>query len=125
MLGHAEVIIAGGVESMSHVPMTGFKLSPHPRLVETMPEVYMGMGHTAEAVAQRFGISREAQDGFATRSHQTGSRGHRSRQVRREIVPVSTSVKGIDERGKAFERSMCLPRMRAFAPIHPWKGLPS
>jgi acetyl-CoA acyltransferase len=104
MLGHAEVVIAGGVESMSHVPMTGFKLSPHPRLVETMPEVYMGMGHTAEAVASRFGISREAQDGFATRSHQKAAAAIAAGRFTDEIVPVSTSVKGVDERGKAYVR---------------------
>ena len=48
---NADVIIAGGVESMSHVPMTGFKPSPHPTIVEEMPEIYIGMGHTAENVA--------------------------------------------------------------------------
>ena len=64
----------------------------------------MGMGHTAEEVAQRFGISREAQDGFATRSHQKAAAAIAAGQFVDEIVPVSTSVKGVDERGKAFER---------------------
>ncbi|MFD0697063.1 acetyl-CoA C-acyltransferase [Paenibacillus sp. GCM10027628] len=104
MLGHAEVIVAGGVESMSHVPMTGFKLSPHPGIVADMPEVYMGMGHTAEEVARRFGISREDQDRFATRSHQKAAAAIAAGKFKDEIVPVATSVKGIDERGKAFEK---------------------
>ena len=84
MLGHAEVIVAGGVESMSHVPMTGFKPAPHPTIVEEMSEVYIGMGHTAEEVARRFGITREAQDAFAAvtarprRPSRKGSSGTRS-----------------------------------------------
>ena len=110
---------------MSHVPMTGFKLSPHPRLVRRMPEVYMGMGHTAEDVAQRFGISREEQDRFATRSHQKAAAAIAAGRFMDEIVPVSTSVKGVDERGKAFVGSICSTRMRAFAPIHPWKDFAS
>ncbi|WNR42211.1 acetyl-CoA C-acyltransferase [Paenibacillus roseipurpureus] len=123
MLGHAEVIIAGGVESMSHVPMTGFKLSPHPRLVETMPEVYMGMGHTAEAVAERFGISREAQDGFATRSHQKAAAAIAAGRFVDEIVPVSTSVKGVDERGKAYVREFVFAADEGVRPDTSVEGL--
>ncbi|KRE49494.1 acetyl-CoA C-acyltransferase [Paenibacillus sp. Soil724D2] len=123
MLGHAEVIVAGGVESMSHVPMTGFKLSPHPGLVESMPEVYMGMGHTAEEVAQRFGISREAQDGFATRSHQKAAAAIAAGKFVDEIVPVSTSVKGIDERGKAFERKFVFAMDEGVRPDTSVEGL--
>ena len=58
----ADVIIAGGVESMSMVPMTGYKPSPNPTLVEHYAEIYMGMGHTAEEVARRYGVTREDQD---------------------------------------------------------------
>jgi acetyl-CoA acyltransferase len=106
MLGHAEVVIAGGVESMSHVPMTGFKLSPHPGLVAGMPEVYMGMGHTAENVAQRFGVSRADQDRYAVGSHQKAAAAIAAGRFREEIVPVRTSVKGVDEKsGKAFEKA--------------------
>jgi acetyl-CoA acyltransferase len=105
MLGHAEVVIAGGVESMSHVPMTGFKLSPHPQLVADMPEVYIGMGHTAENVAKRFGISREDQDRFALSSHRKAAAAIAAGKFKDEIVPISTSVKGVDEKGKAFSKS--------------------
>jgi acetyl-CoA acyltransferase len=105
MLGHAEVVIAGGVESMSHVPMTGFKLSPHPQLVADMPEVYIGMGHTAENVAKRFGISREDQDRFALSSHRKAAAAIAAGKFKDEIVPISTSVKGVDEKGKAFSKT--------------------
>ena len=70
MLGHADTIIAGGAESMSMVPMMGHVIRPNAVLAETAPEYYMSMGHTAEEVAKRYGISREEQDAFAVRSHQ-------------------------------------------------------
>ncbi|SEF61504.1 acetyl-CoA C-acyltransferase [Paenibacillus sp. UNC499MF] len=108
MLGHADVIIAGGVESMSHVPMTGFKLSPHPKLAVEMPEVYMGMGHTAENVAQRFGISREDQDAFAAESHRKAAAAIAAGRLKAEIVPVETSVKGVDAGGKRWEKPVVL-----------------
>ncbi len=66
----ADTIIAGGAETMSLVPMTGFRIAPNPYLAENAPEVYMGMGMTAENVADEFEVSRQAQDEFALRSHQ-------------------------------------------------------
>jgi acetyl-CoA acyltransferase len=105
MLGYAEAVIAGGVESMSHIPMTGFKLSPHPQLVADMPEVYIGMGHTAENVAKRFGISREDQDRFALGSHRKAAAAVAAGRFKEEIVPISTSLKGVNEKGKAFEKT--------------------
>ncbi|WP_372007722.1 acetyl-CoA C-acyltransferase [Paenibacillus chitinolyticus] len=108
VLGHADVIIAGGVESMSHVPMTGFKLSPHPKLAVEMPEVYMGMGHTAENVAQRFGISREDQDAFAAESHRKAAAAIAAGRFKEEIVPVETSVRGVDAGGKRWEKPVVL-----------------
>lgn len=100
MLGHAEVIVAGGVESMSHVPMTGFKPAPHPTIVEEMSEVYIGMGHTAEEVARRFGITREAQDAFAASSHAKAAAAIAEGKFRDEIVPVNVSLAAADEQGK-------------------------
>ncbi|CAM3004847.1 acetyl-CoA C-acetyltransferase [Paenibacillus sediminis] len=104
MLGHADVIVAGGIESMSHVPMTGFKPAPHPRIVEEMPEVYMGMGHTAEEVARRFGITRADQDAFAAESHRKAAAAIAAGKFKDEIVPVETSLKGVDEQGKVWEK---------------------
>ncbi|MEO8177507.1 MAG: thiolase family protein [Deltaproteobacteria bacterium] len=68
--GLQDVVIAGGVESMSMVPMSGNKVSLNPTLMERYPEAYIAMGHTAERVAKRFAVSREAQDEFAVRSHE-------------------------------------------------------
>ncbi|MCM3039887.1 acetyl-CoA C-acyltransferase [Paenibacillus motobuensis] len=100
MLGHADVIIAGGVESMSHVPMTGFKVSPNPRIVEQYPEVYIGMGHTAERVAEKFGISREDQDAFALRSHQRAAAAMAAGKFAEEIVPIQTEFRDVEDSGK-------------------------
>lgn len=97
MLGHADILIAGGVESMSHVPMTGFKMSPNPRIVEEMPEVYIGMGHTAERVAERFNVSREDQDRFAAKSHEKAARAISEGKFKDEIVPFQTEMKNLDD----------------------------
>ncbi len=106
MLGHAEVVIAGGVETMSHVPMSGFKPAPHPWIVENMPEIYIGMGQTAENVAERFGISREDQDRFALSSHRKAAQAIAEGKFKAEIVPVHTTLKGVDEQGKHWERAL-------------------
>lgn len=100
MLGHADILIAGGVESMSQVPMTGFKISPNLRIVEEMPEVYIGMGHTAERVAEQFNISREDQDLFAARSHEKAARAIAEGKFKDEIVPVQAELKSVDEEGQ-------------------------
>ncbi|WP_163536374.1 acetyl-CoA C-acyltransferase [Gracilibacillus sp. YIM 98692] len=104
MLGHADTVIGGGVESMSHVPMTGFKLSPHPQIVEEMPEIYMGMGFTAEEVAERFNVSRKDQDRFAAASHQKAAAAVRAGKFKEEIAPVQTALKGVDEKGNRWEK---------------------
>ncbi|WP_042168115.1 acetyl-CoA C-acyltransferase [Paenibacillus gorillae] len=102
-LGEAEVIAAGGVESMSHVPMTGFKLAPHPGIVDSMPEVYMGMGHTAEEVARRYGVSRAAQDAFAASSHRKAAAAIQAGRFKEEIVPVTARRSGVNEAGRPWE----------------------
>lgn len=104
MLGHADVIIAGGVESMSHVPMTGFKVSPNPKIVEQMPEVYIGMGHTAEEVATRFGISREDQDRFAARSHERATKAIAEGKFKEEIVPFEAELIALDEKERVRKK---------------------
>ncbi|WP_027086022.1 thiolase family protein [Cohnella panacarvi] len=85
--GGAEVVVAGGVESMSRVPMTGFKLSPHPGLLENLPAAYMGMGHTAELVARRCRVTREMQDRFAAESHRKAAIAAAAGRFADEIVP--------------------------------------
>src|SRR5690625_5626689 len=70
MIGASDSIIAGGAESMSLIPMGGHVIKPNAKLVQDAPGYYMSMGHTAEEVANRFGISREDQDAFAVQSHE-------------------------------------------------------
>ncbi len=86
--GWAEVVIAGGVESMSMVPMTGWRFAPHPELVEGWPEVYLSMGNTAELLAKRFGIGREEQDRYSLESHRRAAAAIAQGRFRDEIVPV-------------------------------------
>ena len=104
MLGHADIVIGGGVESMSHVPMTGFRPSPHPRIVEEMPQAYIGMGHTAELVADRFDVSRKDQDAFAYESHRKAHEAQAAGRFREEIVPVETILSGMDDAGRVFRK---------------------
>ncbi|MFD2673154.1 thiolase family protein [Marinicrinis sediminis] len=92
-LGEADVVLAGGVESMSHVPMTGFHLDPHPVMVAEHPERYMNMGHTAEEVAERFQLSREDQDRFAWSSHQKAAIAQQKGYFDDEIVSVDAEMR--------------------------------
>ncbi|RED56270.1 acetyl-CoA C-acyltransferase [Cohnella lupini] len=110
LAGSADIIIAGGVESMSHVPMTGFKPSPHPSIVEEMPQVYIGMGHTAENVADRHGISREDQDKFAASSHWKAAAALDSDVFRDEIIAVSTVLRGFGDDGKLWVKPIVLEK---------------
>lgn len=90
--GWADCVLAGGVESMSHVPMTGFYYQPDPDLVEHDIDVYVSMGITAENVASKYGISREAQDEFALRSHQRALDAIERGAFHEEIVPVDVEL---------------------------------
>ncbi|QAY67135.1 acetyl-CoA C-acyltransferase [Paenibacillus protaetiae] len=103
-LGDADAIIAGGVESMSHVPMSGFRPSPHPGIVDSMPEVYMGMGHTAEEVARRYGVTREQQDAFAAESHRKAAEAIAAGRFADEIVPLQVERSGTDEAGRPWRK---------------------
>ena len=84
----ADVIIAGGAETMSLVPMTGFRVNPNPYMVENMPEVYMGMGLTAERVADEYEVTRQVQDEFAVRSHQKAAAAYERGAFKDQIVPL-------------------------------------
>jgi acetyl-CoA acyltransferase len=88
MTGMGEVIVAGGVESMSAVPMTGVQFRPNPWLVEHMPELYLNMGLTGENVAREFGVSRAAQDEFSARSHENALAAIAAGKFKDEIVPL-------------------------------------
>lgn len=84
----ADVIIAGGAETMSLVPMTGYRVNPNPYMVENMPEVYMGMGLTAERVADEYEVSRQTQDEFAVNSHRKAAAAYERGAFKDEIVPL-------------------------------------
>ncbi|RNB52980.1 acetyl-CoA C-acetyltransferase [Brevibacillus gelatini] len=99
MVGSSDVVVAGGVESMSLVPMLGHKIALNPTLVETMPEAYMSMGHTAEEVARRYHVTREDQDVFALRSHQRAVAAINSGKFQDEIVPLTVKQYTVDEAG--------------------------
>ncbi|GIV59645.1 MAG: acetyl-CoA acetyltransferase [Rhodothermaceae bacterium] len=88
MTGQADVIVAGGSESMSLVPMTGFYFQPDPGLVEHDIDVYLNMGNTAENVALKYGITREEQDRFALRSHERAIAAIEAGRFDEEIVPL-------------------------------------
>ncbi|MCA0455579.1 MAG: acetyl-CoA C-acyltransferase [Chloroflexi bacterium] len=96
----ADVIIAGGAETMSLVPMSGFQISPNPYMAENDPYVYMSMGHTAERVADEFNVSREAMDQFAYESHQKAARATDAGIFKDEIVPFTVEDTLVGEDGK-------------------------
>jgi len=92
----ADVILAGGTESMSLIPRGGHKPSPNPKLVDEHPGAYLTMGLTAENVVERWGISREDQDGFALRSHQNALAAQAAGKFDREIVPLEVETAYLD-----------------------------
>jgi acetyl-CoA acyltransferase len=101
--GSVDVVVAGGVESMSMVPMTGNKLSASPEAMARVPEVYTPMGITAELVAKKFEISRAAQDAFAARSHQKAAAAQAAGRFS-EIVPVEATGYATEGGGKRVAR---------------------
>jgi acetyl-CoA acyltransferase len=99
--GGADAIVAGGVESMSFVPMSGNKPSLNPWLVENYPGSYLSMGLTAERLAKHYGITREEADQFAYESHQKALAAIAAGRFQDEIVPVPVTNTAIDAKGKA------------------------
>src|SRR5436305_3012441 len=91
MSGGADVILAGGVESMTMIPMGGNKVSANPWLIENYPDAYLSMGLTAERLAQRFGITREQADEFSLASHQKAMAAIAAGKFNDELVPVPVS----------------------------------
>ena len=116
--GLTQVSVAGGVESMSMVPMSGNKVSLNPKLMDEYPEAYIAMGHTAENVAQRFDVSRAAQDAFAVRSHERALAAIAAGRFNDEIVPVKARVLEGSARLRARVQGRRVP-----APGHHARGL--
>jgi acetyl-CoA acyltransferase len=88
LFGNHEIVVAGGVESMTAVPMTGFRLTASAELMEQMPTAHTPMGITAENVAKQFGISREQQDAFAYESQMKAKAALVAKRFAEEIVPI-------------------------------------
>ncbi len=88
LAGGAEVVVAGGTETMSMIPMGGYHFSPNPYLIEHYPDAYLSMGLTAENLAAKYGITREEQDRFSLRSHQRAMAAIDQGKFREEIVPL-------------------------------------
>ena len=101
-IGSTDIVVAGGLESMSMVPMTGNKLSVSPEAMEKMAAVYTPMGITAENVASKFGITREQQDAFALDSQKKASAAIEKKVFEKEIIPVQ-AIRFVGNEKKTFE----------------------
>lgn len=101
MAGMGDVVVAGGTESMSAVPMTGFHFRPNPWMVENRPEAYIGMGLTAENVARKYGISRGQADEFSARSHERALAANAGGTFKDEIVPLEVEKTVVRNGGRA------------------------
>ena len=106
MAGSAEVMIAGGVEFMSQVPIMGLTPSPNPYLVVHNPQAYTSMGLTAENVAEKFGITREDQDRFALSSHQKAAKAIKEGKFKEEILPIPAKVRETKEDGSVIVKEV-------------------
>jgi len=110
MAGQAEVIIAGGTESMTMVPMTGYKFAPNPFFAAEHPEVFTSMGLTAENVAEKYGVSRADQDAFSLRSNQLAHNAVETGLFDPEIVPLNVEIVEPGTNGKPRTRSFVFKR---------------
>lgn len=103
--GMADCIIAGGTESMSLVPVAGWKTVPNYTVASTNPDYYIGMGLTAEAVASEFKVSRQDQDEFSFKSHQKALNAIQNGYFKPGILPISVEEVYVDEKGKKQKRT--------------------
>ncbi|HCR77811.1 MAG TPA: acetyl-CoA C-acyltransferase [Chryseobacterium sp.] len=98
--GMADCIIAGGTESMSYIPMGGYKPVPETQIAKTNPDYYWGMGYTAEEVAKQYKITREEQDQFAFESHIKALKANQEGKFKNQIVPIPVEYNFLDENQK-------------------------
>ena len=102
----AHVIVAGGLESMSMIPMGGHIIRPNPTLMETYPDFYLSMGLATENVARKYEVSREEQDAFALRSHQRAVAALDADKFKDETVTLNVTVEELDAKGKKQRREI-------------------
>src|SRR3712207_4126282 len=104
--GGADLIVAGGLETMSLIPMGGHIIRPNPYLVEHYPDFYLNMGLATENVARKYEVSREEQDAFALRSHRRAAAAQDAGKFDDEIVPLAVALEELDERGRKRKREV-------------------
>ncbi|HYY58428.1 MAG TPA: acetyl-CoA C-acyltransferase [Pyrinomonadaceae bacterium] len=104
--GGAEVAVAGGLETMSMIPMGGHIIRPNPYLVEHYPDFYLNMGLATENVARKYEVSREEQDALALRSHERAARALDEGKFTDETVPLTVTLEELDERGRKVRREI-------------------
>jgi len=104
--GGADVIVAGGLETMSLIPMGGHIIRPNPYLVEHYPDFYLNMGLATENVARKYEVSREEQDAFALLSHQRAAAAQDAGHFEDEIVPLKVTFEELNEKGKKTTREV-------------------
>jgi acetyl-CoA acetyltransferase family protein len=120
MLGMGDVFIAGGIESMSHVPMSGFNPSMNRRLVggkSGLPEAYISMGMTAENVVRTYNLSRTEQDEFALHSHQKAVKAQAEGMFKAEIEPVALPGGGVMENDECPRADTTMERLASLKPV--------
>src|SRR4029078_5035445 len=98
--GGADVIVAGGLETMSMIPMGGHIIRPNPYLVEHYPDFYLNMGLATENVARKYEVTREEQDALALRSHRRAAAAQDAGKFDDEIVPLKVTFEELNEKGK-------------------------
>jgi acetyl-CoA acyltransferase len=108
--GGAEVIVAGGLETMSMIPMGGHIIRPNPYLVEHYPDFYLNMGLATENVARKYEVSRQEQDEFALRSHQRAAAALDADKFIDETVPLQVTLEDLDEKGRKQKREVSFDR---------------
>jgi acetyl-CoA acyltransferase len=104
--GGAEIIVAGGLETMSMIPMGGNVIRPNPKIVDNYPDYYLNMGLTAENLAKKYEITREQADEFSLQSHQKAAEAVKSGKFKDEIVPFTVTVDELDENGRVRRKEI-------------------
>src|ERR1043166_740088 len=104
--GSADVAVAGGLETMSMIPMGGHIIRPNPYLVEHYPDFYLNMGLATENVARKYNVTREEQDEFALRSHERAAAAQDAGRFDDEIVPLKVAFEELNEKGKKTTREV-------------------
>jgi acetyl-CoA acyltransferase len=108
--GGADVIVAGGLETMSLIPMGGHVIRPNPYLVEHYPDFYLNMGLATENVARKYEVSREEQDAFAFQSHRRAAAAQDAGKFDDEVVPLKVTFEELDAKGKKRTREVTFAR---------------